>query len=89
MMIAHIHHLVKKERVRVRLTAVTRSAREHLIPILMTALALGSYSLGFERRRARERDPGAYGYGDPLWPSYFNGAQYGGSVGAASSLWFD
>ncbi|KFI23848.1 multidrug transporter AcrB [Nitrosococcus oceani] len=39
MMIAHIHHLVERERVRDPMTAVIRGAKERLIPILMTALA--------------------------------------------------
>lgn len=41
MMIAHIHHLVKKEGVGDPFTAVIRGAKERLIPILMTAWCPG------------------------------------------------
>jgi len=41
MMIAHIHHLVKREGVCDAAEAVKRGAEERLVPILMTALAAG------------------------------------------------
>ncbi len=41
MLIAHIRHLFERENVSEPLEAVTRGARERLIPILMTALAAG------------------------------------------------
>ena len=41
MLIAHIRHLIEHENIFDPLAAVTRGARERLIPILMTALAAG------------------------------------------------
>ena len=41
MLISHIRHLLERENVSDPLEAVTRGARERLIPILMTALAAG------------------------------------------------
>ena len=79
MLVTHIHHLMKVERVRDFREAVERGAEERLVPIIMTAAAAGLAldSAGDSRRPDRQRNSDADGHRHPVRADDVHAAEHG------------